>query len=72
MKTRIAMHLELNNVYIKFSDDFKLEEISNEDIVDMLDSVENRVQLIGGSISFIIIRRLSTNMVFKSIITRDN
>lgn len=43
MKARIAKHVEYSTIDFDFSNDFKVENISDDAIVSMLDNIENRL-----------------------------
>ena len=43
MKASIAKHVEYNNIYVTFSDDFKLINIPKDVLASMLDNIENRI-----------------------------
>ena len=74
MKINIAKNFEYSYIRIRFSDEFKLEEISDDVIINMLDNIKNKLLKIDEEYwkSFIIIRRISDNQILKSIITYEN
>ncbi len=43
IKANIVKHVECNSIYFNFSDCFKLEDIPDDMIINMLESVENRL-----------------------------
>lgn len=61
MKTNISKHLECSEVYLKFSDKFKLNDIPDNTFINILDNVENRLLKVYGGEKFIIIRRIFDN-----------
>lgn len=61
MRISMAKCVEYSEITINFSDDFRLEDIPDDTIINMLNYVENRIQVIGGLKYFIIIHRISDN-----------
>ena len=43
MKASIVKHVECSYIYFDFSDDFKLEDMPDDVIINMLDNIENRL-----------------------------
>lgn len=43
MKTAIVKHVECGNVVFCFSDSFKIADIPDDAIINMLDNIENKV-----------------------------
>ena len=43
MKASIVKHLEYCEINFMFSDDFKIEDIPDNIIINMLDNIENRL-----------------------------
>lgn len=43
MKTAIVKHVECGNVVFCFSDTFKIDDIPDNAIINMLDNIENKV-----------------------------
>ena len=43
MMVSIAKHVECSPIYLQFSDNFKLDDISDDVIINMLDNVENKL-----------------------------
>ena len=48
--------------------------MSDDVIINLLDNIENRIEIIGGSYNsdFVITRRISDNKIMKYMITDDN
>lgn len=61
MKASMAKYVEYSEITINFSDDFNLKDIPDDIVINMLNNVENRIQVIGGLKYFIIIHRISDN-----------
>ena len=47
MKAKIVKHIEHREIYFNFSDNFKLEDIPDDSIINLLDNIENRLQRLG-------------------------
>lgn len=43
MKVKITKYIEFKNIAFKFSNNFKLEDISNNIIISMLDNLEKKL-----------------------------
>ena len=43
MKASIVKHVECSEIYIDFSDNFKVEDVSDDVIMNMLGNIENRL-----------------------------
>lgn len=43
MKASIVKYVEYSLIYFDFSDDFKIEDISDDAVASMLDNIENRL-----------------------------
>ena len=43
MKANIVKHVEYSEIFLKFSDQFKLEDIPDDIVINMLDNIENRL-----------------------------
>ena len=43
MKAKIVKHIEHREIYFNFSDNFKLEDIPDDSIINLLDNIENRL-----------------------------
>ena len=43
MKASIVKHIEYNEIYFNFSDGFRVEDIPDDVIINLLDNVENRL-----------------------------
>ncbi len=43
MKASITKHVECSEIYFNFSDNFKVEDIPDDDIINMLGNIENRL-----------------------------
>lgn len=71
MKLSIGKYIEYSEIWLKYSDEFNLECISDNSIITMLDNIENRILCVIRYKYFIIIRRVSDNKVFKSMINDD-
>ena len=72
MKAAIAKHVEGCYIGLFFSDDFKLDDVPDWVITNMLSNAENKILLLGGNKGFIILRRVGDNRVVKAMITGDN
>ena len=59
---------------MEFNDNFKLEDIPDDILVQLFDNICDSIQLINGykDEEFIIIRRVSDNKILKSMITDKN
>ncbi len=68
---KVTKHVEEIGIKLNFSDNFKLEDIPDDIIISLLDNVEYRLSIFGGSM-FVIIRRLSDDRVVKCEVTEDN
>ena len=51
---------------IEFYDNFTLDDIPNNVIINMFDNIDNRIQYIESNDTFILIRRVSDNRILKS------
>ena len=65
MKASIARHVEWSYIYFEFSDYFKVEDIPDDVIINMLDNIENRLYRFSGSDNFVIIHRISDSKIMK-------
>ena len=43
MKANIVKHVEYSKIYIDFSNNFKVEDVSDDVIINLLDNIENRL-----------------------------
>ena len=43
MKASIVKHVECNEINFWFSDNFKVEDVSDDVIINLLDNIENRL-----------------------------
>ena len=70
----ICKYLDYKKINIEFSDNYTLDNIPDEILVHLFDNIDNRIQLIDGNEykDFIIIRRISDNKIFKSMIKTNN
>lgn len=71
MKASIDKHVEFSWIDIKFSDQFQVINILDNVIINMVDNIDDRLQLIRGSEHFIIVRNISNNSIFKSMIDKN-
>ena len=74
MKAKIVKHVEYSEIYFQFSNNFNIEDVPDNVIINLLDNIENRIEIIGGSYNsdFVITRRISDNKIMKCMITYDN
>lgn len=69
MKANILKHVECGRILFEFSNYFKIDNIEDDIIVNMLENIENKLLNIGGNKNFIIIRRISDNKIYKFIVS---
>ena len=43
MKASIVKHVESSEIYFEFSDDFKLKDIPDDVIINLLDNIDSRL-----------------------------
>lgn len=67
----VVKYVEQIPLQFKFSDTFKVENIPDKDIINLLDNIENRLQSISGS-ACVIVRRISDNKIMKYTVTSNN
>lgn len=72
IKANIEMHVENSLIEFRFTDYFKLDDIPDGVLISTLVNVENKLLIVDGFDYFIIIRRVSDNLIFKSIMTNEN
>ena len=65
----ITKHMEHSEIELRFSNNFKLENITHKVLVDMYDNIENRLLWIDSNEYFVVIRRSFDNKILKSEIT---
>lgn len=68
MKASIAKHFECSEMGLHFSYYFILSHLTGSIIMNMLHNVNNRLMKINGNEDFIIIRRISDNKIFMSMV----
>ena len=67
----VAKRVEEIIIWLNFSDSFRVENIPDRDIINLLDNIENRLINFCGSY-YVIIRRLSDNKIMKRTVTDSN
>lgn len=71
MRANIMKHAEKAYIRINFTSTFTIESIPNDLILAMLYNAENKLLMLG-CYHFLIIRRVSDNMILKSTVTDAN
>lgn len=67
----VAKRVEKIIICLNFSDSFRVENIPDRDIINLLDNIENRLIYFYESY-YVIIRRLSDNKIMKRTVTDSN
>ena len=67
----VAKRVEKIFVKLMFSNNFRIENIPDRDVINLLDNIENRLINFCGSY-YVIIRRLSDNKIMKRTVTDSN
>lgn len=61
----MAKFVEFQELKFEFGQFFKLADITDDIIVNLLDKIENRLIKIDANNEFLIIRRISDNAIYK-------
>lgn len=72
MKASIAKHVECSEIFLRFSDGFKLYDIPDDTIISMLKNIDNKLLKIYEFYDLVIIRNVSDDAILKVKITDEN
>lgn len=74
LKISIAKHVECCNIYLTFSETFRLDAVPADTMIKIFDNIGNRLQYISGNNPhhFIIVHCIYDERIFTSMITEDS
>lgn len=72
MSVAVTKHYECGFHTINISARLRLDEITDDIVISMLDNVENRLLVIDSNYLLAIIRRINDSTIFKLLISSDD